>query len=154
MRAHGPLIVLPEKQNRRQRLLFALMTIVAWAFWIYLWLPLATAVLWIIGVKWAYTQVFRGARGVEVHTVGICLVVCGFVVLSWATYNRILSLRFQRRRNTLHIPHQDVAAHFGIFDSETVSRLTSEKCLYLHFDASGRLVDAVHVPQAGDEVAR
>jgi hypothetical protein len=88
--------------------------------------------MWIAGVHWAYILVFKGAQGIDFHTVGICFTICGSMVLSWVAYNRVLYMKQPCRKSALYIPHKDIAAYFGVVDSETRLKLTGEKCLNLH----------------------
>ena len=77
IRAHSPLIIShPERQSRTQHALFSTLTVSIWALWIYLWLPLITSILWIVGIRWAYIQVFKGTRGVSLWV--ICQVSCAY----------------------------------------------------------------------------
>src|SRR5450432_4359421 len=100
MAAQSPLIIShPERQSGAQRTIFGVLTVTVWALWFYLWLPLITAILWMVGIRWAYIQVFRGARGVSLGVVLWIMLSVIVIVAYWSTYNNMrYASKIQRRR--------------------------------------------------------
>jgi len=140
MRARSPLIIShPERQSRAQRAIFGLLTLTVWALWFYLWLPLITAVLWVIGIRWAYIQVFKGVRGVSLWVVLWILLATIAVVAYWSSYNNIRYARKTRRRHAQPLYKAAIGERFGI-TNPTLSLLLRERHLNLYFSASEQLI--------------
>src|SRR5690606_27655598 len=65
----------------------------------YLWLPLVTALVWFLGVKSAWLELYLRRHHVDsflMLSIPVILVVVAVVLLGWAEYNRI---RFQGRED-------------------------------------------------------
>jgi len=157
-RAQSPLIIYhPERQSGAQRTIFGALTFTIWLIWFYLWLPLITAVLWAIGVRTAYIQVFAGARGVGLESVGIVSLTASAIVCYWANYNRIRYSESTRRRRAGTVSKAVIGEKFGISNPATMSLLLNQRRLNLHFDESGQLTgvepltNGVPGPPIGEE---
>ena len=148
-RAQSPLIIYhPERQSGAQRTLFGALTFTIWLLWFYLWMPLITAILWAVGVHTAYIQVFRGARGVGLESVGVVTVVAISVVIYWSNYNRIRYAESTRRKRAEAVSKAAIGEYFGVSNPATMSLLLKQRRLNLYFDASGQLTGVE--PMIGD----
>jgi biofilm PGA synthesis protein PgaD len=137
----------PERQSGPQHAVFRVLTVTVWAVWFYLWLPLITAVLWLVGIRWAYIQVFRGARGVSLGLILWILLSVTVVVAYWSGYNRLRYARRTRRRHAQPLSKATIGDKFGITGT-ALSLLMNERCLDLYFDASGQLIRVVALTAA------
>lgn len=98
-RTERKLIDNPENQSPGQRTMFGVLTGVAWAVYLYLWLPLITAVVWFLGVKSAYIELYLRDHRVDsflVLAIPMIVLVVAVVLLGWAQYNL---LRFRNRED-------------------------------------------------------
>ena len=139
-RAQSPLIIYhPERQSGAQRTLFGALTFTIWLLWFYLWLPLITAVLWAVGVRTAYIQVFAGARGVGLESVGVVTLISIVLVCYWANYNRIRYAESTRRRRAETVSKAIIGEKFGVTNPATMALLLIQRRLKLYFDESGQL---------------
>ena len=89
----------PERQEPAQRRMFGVLTAVAWAVYMYLWLPLITAVVWYLGLKSAYIELYLRDHRIDnflVMAIPLIVLVVAILLLGWAEYNR---MRFQRRED-------------------------------------------------------
>jgi len=89
----------PENQSPRQRTMFGVLTGVAWAAYLYLWLPLITAVVWYFGLKSAYIELYLRDHRIDsflVLAIPMIALVVSVLLLGWAEYNL---LRFRRRED-------------------------------------------------------
>jgi poly-beta-1,6-N-acetyl-D-glucosamine biosynthesis protein PgaD len=143
--AHSPLIIShPERQSGTQHALFGALTVSIWALWIYLWLPLITGILWIVGIRWAYIQVFRGTRGVSLWVIVWILGAVIVTVAYWSSYN---NLRYAGRTQRLHakaVSKIMIGRKFGITE-DVLYTLMHGRSLNLHFNDREELmrVDAL-----------
>ena len=137
----------PTLQTSRQRLLFGSMTLVFWALWIYLWLPLLALVGWYLGVKITYTEmvVKNGFAGL-LHLLGwyvAVISVMGASLLAWAYYN-LARFREVRRRKRVEISAKlSPSERYGI-SAEVLAGWSREKRIVLLHDADGKLLGAAN----------
>jgi biofilm PGA synthesis protein PgaD len=151
----SPLIERSDLQTPRQRTLYGALTLVFWAFWIYLWMPVLALLAWALGLEQAYKYmvVLGGYRDV-ITLLGfyslIILLLGGGLVL-WAVYNILRFRNVEKRRAALPVTPLEIGQHFGQ-DPESVARWQGEQRLYVTHDAAGRiarveaLVDGAAVP--------
>jgi biofilm PGA synthesis protein PgaD len=133
----------PGLQTARQRLLFGSMTVVFWALWIYLWLPILALIGWALGFKIAYYEmvVKNGYVGL-LHLLGfyVTVIVClGASLLIWAYYNLARFRGVMRRKSVPNSSSPGVAERYRIAP-EDLALWKRERRLVLHHDADGRLV--------------
>jgi biofilm PGA synthesis protein PgaD len=157
MRAQSPLIIsLPERQSGPQHAIFGALTLTIWVLWVYLWLPLITAILWMVGIRWAYIQIFQGTRGVSLWVILWIMLSAIIVVASWSNYNNIRYAKKTRRRRAQPLYKAAIGERFGI-TNPTLSLLLRERHLNLYFSASEQLIhvdalkDAPFQPMASRE---
>jgi poly-beta-1,6-N-acetyl-D-glucosamine biosynthesis protein PgaD len=145
IRAPSPLIIShPERQSGTQHTLFGALTVGIWALWIYLWLPLITGILWIVGIRWAYIQVFKGTRGISLWVVVWILGAVIVTVAYWSSYNIIRYAGNTQRRRAKAVSKAVIGRKFGV-TSDALYTLVHERRLNLYFDKRGELtrVDAI-----------
>lgn len=140
MRAEGPIISHPEWQSKSQRLTSGTLTIIAWAIWIYLWLPIMTACLWIAGIHLTFVQFLRRPTLNSLLFIGLMVLLCSLVVAGWASYNYMRFARKSRRLKAETIHYEAIGKAFGVHDSETLCVLLQERRMNLHFDNVGALI--------------
>jgi biofilm PGA synthesis protein PgaD len=148
MRALSPFIIShPERQSGVQHTMFSALTLSVWALWLYLWLPLITTILWMVGIRWAYIQVFRGSRGVSLWVILWILIATSAIIGSWSSYNHFRFARKAQRRHVQALAKSSIAKSFGI-SSATLSVLLRERRLNLYFDDAEQLIRVVAVSDA------
>jgi biofilm PGA synthesis protein PgaD len=145
IRAHSPLIIShPERQSGTQHALFSTLTVSIWALWIYLWLPLITGILWIVGIRWAYIQVFKGARGVSLWVIVWILGAVIVAVSYWSIYNSVRYEGRMQRRHAKAVSKTMIGQKFGV-TGDALYTLMHERRLNLYFNDQEELmhVDAL-----------
>jgi biofilm PGA synthesis protein PgaD len=139
--ARSPVIIYhPELQSGRQHALFSALTVTIWALWIYLWLPLITGILWGVGIRWAYFQIFRGTRGVSLWVILWILCAVIVAVAYWSTYNRIRYEGKTQRRRAKALSKIMIGQKFGV-TGDALYTLTHERRLNLYFNDREELMD-------------
>ena len=145
MRALSPFIIChPERQSGVQHTMFSALTLSVWAVWLYLWLPLITTILWMVGIHWAYIQVFRGSRGVSLWVILWILIATSVILGSWSSYNHFRFARKAQRRQVQALAKSSIGKSFGI-SSATLSVMLRERRLNLYFDEAEQLTRVVAV---------
>ena len=140
IQAHSPIIISrPERQSESQRVIFGALTVIVWALWLYLWLPLITSILWIVGIRWGYIQVFKGIRGVSLWIIPWVLLSVIVIVASWSMYNDLRYASKTQRRRAQPLSKTAIGTRFGI-TGPMLSLLLHERRLSLYFDDAGQLI--------------
>lgn len=133
----------PALQSTGQKVLYGTLTVVFWAIWIYLWLPLITLAGWSFGLfRFMDIMVVRDGltalRGVLMFYLFVVAVMGGSLIL-WALYNRIrFSGRERRtsRRDEHSSPH--IARALGKRES-VVLIWQNQKTLRVSHHPDGRI---------------
>lgn len=141
------LIVVKGAQPPLYRVAWAFVTAAAWLSYVYLWLPLATAVLWWLGLRDAYEQLYR--RGSQIDTFVVLalpaiavLIAC--LLIGWAEYNRLRFTGNERRERLPDVPMEEIAAALGAAPGVTAA-LATARIAILDMDDAARPVDVVPV---------
>ena len=103
-------------------------TLFFWALWIYWLLPVFTAVLWVLGIRLFYQEIFPQGGLEEFLTLlkdaGIVFLAIIAIIFVWTHYNYLWFLRRGERRNKV-VPiclDQDLADFFQV-DSEELEKV-------------------------------
>ncbi|MEX1827634.1 poly-beta-1,6-N-acetyl-D-glucosamine biosynthesis protein PgaD [Luteibacter sp. CQ10] len=115
MKAEAIMIQRPERQSAAQKAVFTTVTVIAWLFWVFLWLPLVTLGAWAFGLRnaWVQLHVNRLGDGGDISIVFICALVCALVFTSWSGYNYRRFAGKQKRRGNLPVGVAETAAAIG-----------------------------------------
>lgn len=94
----------PQLQPGLGRHIHRWLTLLAWSAYLYLWLPIATLVLWWLGTRLGISELRRYPEFIDVELFWLLLEALGITLLllvGWAEYNRF---RFQGRDRRKHQP--------------------------------------------------
>lgn len=112
-----PLIERPELVGRPRRLGYTLFTLIAWAVWVYLWLPLISLLAWLVGIQLFRQEVLQAPALVRsFYALGWFLgavLVAALVYTGWAQYNLRRFRGKDRRRGE---PDLSISAAAAFFD--------------------------------------
>lgn len=133
----------PDRQHPIHRTLWGTVTAAFWLFYLYLLLPLATLLLWALGVRNAYTELYVRESGIDAFLLGtlpLLALLCAVVVILWAEYNR---KRFQgndRRQPQADATREEIAEAMGASGTLAAGLLDAKRTL-IHMDAQARPVE-------------
>lgn len=90
-----------ELQSPSQRVIYGTLTLLFWAIWIYMWLPLLTIGAWAFGVQ-RFVDIMIVKEGLtklaNVLTIYLIIIaIMGGALVIWATYNRFRFAGRERR---------------------------------------------------------
>jgi biofilm PGA synthesis protein PgaD len=142
MKASAIIIQRPERQGNLRRAFFTTITLIAWTFWMYLWLPLVTLVAWTLGLHTTYIELFvleHGHGGSDLRIVLVAAVVAAAVFMAWSSYNRFRFTGRVRRQSHKVVTAEDSARALGV-SSTTATQMRSQQRLVLSFTDSGNPV--------------
>ena len=110
------LIYSPQNQSSVQRGLYGTITLVAWAVYFYLILPLVTLLLWWLGLRGSYMRLWLPEAGFDrtlAFTLPLLAVVCALVLIGWAEINRARFQNRERRSQTADARPEEIADALG-----------------------------------------
>lgn len=115
MKAEAIVIQRPERQSMAQKAVFAAITVAAWLFWVFLWLPLVTLGAWAFGLRnaWLQLHVNRIGDGGDINVVFTCALACALIFTSWSGYNYRRFAGKQKRRGNQPVGVVETAAAIG-----------------------------------------
>jgi len=108
----------PDLQSLRQRYGGQFLTLLLWGAWIYLLMPLASLLLWLLGVQIAYEHMISlgGLDGLldQLQAYSLAVIVIGVSWIGWSQYNRIRYGKRPRRRTSRPTHVAALAAFYGV----------------------------------------
>ncbi|MFC4763925.1 poly-beta-1,6-N-acetyl-D-glucosamine biosynthesis protein PgaD [Dyella koreensis] len=149
MRAEAILIQRPERQHPAQRMLFTTATLLAWALWASLWLPLVTLVAWLLGLRVSYVElvVREHSHGVQdLLTMLVIALACALTAAAWAGYNRLRYGHLRRRHRSLPADRTAIAGALGVQHATAAWMYTAPR-MVLEFLEDGLIVHQQGVQQ-------
>jgi len=105
-------------------------TVVMWALWIYLFLPLLSLILWVVGLPYIYQTVFTAEvinRLISLLVnMGWAMLAIFIVLRGWGYYNYYVFGRRNRRKQHPEVTLEQMGLHFGL-NTEEVKALQQRK---------------------------
>ena len=149
----------PDLQGRFQRNLYAILSVLGWIIWLYLFVPLITLVGWIFGYHRLDRFVLSSPRE-SAYTLTLYMVVialAGATLVLWALYN-LLRFRGKERRTQPHNVTEDaLAAEFHIETSQ-LWRLQRSRIARVHCDDDGNISEikygSLNLPETAPQPAQ
>lgn len=129
MKAEAILIQRPDRQSAAQKAVFAAVTVFAWLFWAFLWLPLVTLGAWAFGLRNAWLQLHvlgPIGDGGDIDVIVVVALFCALLFISWSGYNRVRFAGKQKRRGNNPVGIAQTAFAIGA-TTEDATRLHAHR---------------------------
>ncbi len=126
----------PDLQSKRQRWLYWVLTLIAWAIWVYLWVPLITLVGWYLGFRAFIREIVLPDPATVISTGALYLaiiLVLGTLLVSWSRYNLRRFGGEDRRSHAPEVADEEMRRWFGV-SAESLARLRAGKVLTVDYD--------------------
>ncbi len=146
MKAEAILIQRPDHQSSVQKAMFGIVTIVAWLFWAFLWLPLITLGAWAFGLRnaWLQLHVLEPARkGGDISVVLIAAILCAVIFSAWSGYNHARFAGKQKRLGNSPVGVEATARKIGASTEDAVRIQAHRRAVVSVSDAGYMTVDQV-----------
>ena len=107
----------PDLQPKTERLVWSVVTLIAWGFWFYLWLPAVSLVAWFFGVHLfiEHMLVDEAQNYIpSLGTYGVIVLSFAGVMLSWSLYNWGRFGRRNRRKLAPRVETAEIAEFFQV----------------------------------------
>lgn len=143
----NPYIYTPKtRAPTATRTMHGVLTLLAWALYAYLWLPLLTVVAWVLGVRTAYVELYVRNNHFD-QTIFLVILVLAVVatalLVGWAEWNRHKFGGPDRRATPRDVEADDVAKSLYAPDGVS-SQLAGAKSMRLAMGEDARLVGVHH----------
>ncbi len=138
MKYDSHVIYKPRSQPALQRGFFSVVTFAFWLAYAYLWLPLLTLFLWLLGVRTAVFELYLREHQVEpflLISLPLLALASAVILIAWAEYNRWRFRDKDRRAAHPDIGRQEIARAFGS-SQEVALSLSNSKVAVLRMDDS------------------
>jgi biofilm PGA synthesis protein PgaD len=136
----SPLVERPDLQSPQQRTLYGVLTLLFWAFWLYLWVPVLALLAWSLGIEQAYKYmvVLGGYRDVIrlASFYGLVILLLGGGLVLWAVYNILRFRGVEKRTAALPVTPNEIGSYFGQAPA-AVAHWQGGRRLYVHHDEGG-----------------
>ena len=132
------LIQKPGSQDAWPRTLWGVVTGAFWLAYLYLWIPVATLVMWLLGIRRTASELYLREHGVDPFLMLVLPATAAVVVamlLIWAEYNRwrFATAKGERRGAQPTVGLDEVANHLGA-SAEVAQALNQGRISVLHMD--------------------
>ena len=140
--------ILIQKQHavsKSERLFWGGVTAVFWVIYVYLWMPLITLAMWLIGIRSAALELYFRVGRVDSYlllTVPLIAAICMSVLSGWAEYNRRRFSGNDRRTAPQPAELAEIAKTLGA-SSDVVMRMQSGKRMILRMSDDARPIAMV-----------
>ena len=136
MKFDSSIIHKPRSQPALQRGFFSIVTLFFWVAYAYLWLPLVTLALWLLGVRTAVFELYLREHQVEpflLVSLPLLALASAVLLIAWAEYNRYRFRAKDRRSAHADVGRGDIAIAFGS-SNEVAQALSTSKVAVLKMD--------------------
>lgn len=116
MKYDSRVISRPQAQPLVARTLWGLVTAAFWALYLYLWLPLVTLLLWLLGIRVAVLELYLREHRLEpflLLSLPLLAVIAACVLTGWAELNRWRFAGRDKRSPTPPVRLEQIAAALG-----------------------------------------
>lgn len=133
----------PERMTRRERTRDALLTAALWAFYFYLWVPLASLLAWLVGIELAYGVLVRAGGvhglGAALKAYGLAIMLIFAAVTAWSLSNRLRfsGRRNQRRQRAASVGDDELVSYFEVTPTQLERLRTGTRIEIAFLDAGG-----------------
>lgn len=130
----------PELQSMSQRYGWKTVTFLFWMFYIYLWVPLITLVVWLVGVKLFHINMieFKGYESLvdKLGLYSIIILIISIILIGWAEVNRMRFKNKLRRLDNDELSVSEVAKKYDLEESH-LTQLRQKKSIIVQFSDKG-----------------
>ena len=140
MKFDSKVIYKPRSQPALQRGFFSVVTFAFWVAYAYLWLPLLTLFLWLLGVRTAVFELYLREHQVEpflLISLPMLALASAVILIAWAEYNRWRFRDKDRRGAHANVGRQEIADAFGS-SLEVAQSLSTSKVAVLRMDDAAK----------------
>ena len=136
----SPIIDRADLQTLQHRTMSGVLTLVFWAIWFYMWLPMLALIAWSLGIQQAYKyMVVLGGYNEVMRLIGIyslVIAIMGGTLITWAAYNILRYGGIERRLGNRSTTIEQSARYFRQGPNAVQSWREAQR-LYVVHDADG-----------------
>ena len=124
---HNPIIDKPELKTPARKMLEGSITAILWIAWAYWIIPVATVILWTVGIRMFYQALFSADQFKELRLIlengGLALLAIFVFNLLWINYNYYFIYRKfgTRRKSSRRCEDREFASFYQIEEKELLA---------------------------------
>ena len=92
----------PELRTPLRKIIEGCVTILLWSIWIYFVIPAITVILWIVGIRYLWSEFLKGGGFSQllflIRTAGIVILIIFILDMAWVGYNFAFYKRFSKKK--------------------------------------------------------
>ncbi|HDD44850.1 MAG TPA: poly-beta-1,6-N-acetyl-D-glucosamine biosynthesis protein PgaD [Candidatus Desulfofervidus auxilii] len=123
----------PQLKSPLRYIIEGSITLALWAIWIYWILPIVNLILWLLGIRLFYYQIFMKGGYEEFIVImkqgGLIAFIITAIILLWIYYNYLWFLkRGERRTKKITITDEQISNFFNI-DAKLLKKMKEKSCI-------------------------
>ena len=130
----------PELQSRTQRYGWKSITFAFWMFYVYLWMPLITLIVWWIGVKLFHINMIQleGYKSLvdKLGMYAAIILIISMILIGWAEINLMRFKNKIRRLDNNELSVDEVAKRYNL-KTNHLTLLRQKKSIIVYFNDKG-----------------
>jgi biofilm PGA synthesis protein PgaD len=134
---------MPDLVSRHTKIGSSIFTVVFWAIFVYLWMPVITVIAWMAGLNHAYGEMsyMREVKDLTHLALVYATIVAalGGSLLMWALQEYLRFRNVNRRREPVPVNNREVAAYVDIPESDIATGQNARRLVARH-SANGRVL--------------
>jgi len=129
-----------DLQTTGQKTTSAVLSSLGWMVWVYLFIPLLSAIAWWLGYHRVDTYLIHNDAGFfhQMALIAPLIIVLGAILLLWAFYN-LMRFRGRERRERPDDVSVAEIAHFFEIETRVAEAAQRSQISTYHFDDTGRI---------------
>ncbi|MGM0516879.1 MAG: poly-beta-1,6-N-acetyl-D-glucosamine biosynthesis protein PgaD [Pseudomonadota bacterium] len=131
-----------DLESTGRRRVGQVVSLIAWALWIYLFTPLIALIGWLLGVELFQRYILDDPIGTlqAVQVYVLVILAAGVVFIGWATYNWLRFHNRERRHAPPPISSRELARRFCI-SPEEAEEISSQRIVTVHFNEDAEIIE-------------
>jgi biofilm PGA synthesis protein PgaD len=134
---------MPDLVSRHTKIGSSIFTVLFWAIFVYLWMPVITVVAWMAGVyhsygEMAYTRDMKDLSHLA-FVYAIIVAALGGSLLMWALQEYLRFRNVNRRREPVAVNNREIAEYVKLAESDIITGQSTRR-LVVHHGMDGRVM--------------
>ncbi|HWU97284.1 MAG TPA: poly-beta-1,6-N-acetyl-D-glucosamine biosynthesis protein PgaD [Oxalicibacterium sp.] len=134
---------MPDLVSRHTKIGSSVFTVLFWAIFVYLWMPVITVIAWMTGLYHSYSELtyMRELEDLSHLALAYATIVAalGGTLLMWALQEYLRFRNVNRRREPVAVNHHEMAKYVN-FDESDVAAGQNARRLVVHHGMDGRVM--------------
>lgn len=127
---------MPDLVARHKKIGSSIFTIIFWALFAYLWMPLITLIAWTLGLRHSYNEALYIAELINfkhlAFVYSMIVFAMGGALLLWALQEYLRFRNINRRREPTEVEMHELATYTGLVESNIATGQLARRIIAYH----------------------